>query len=227
MKRIVLFVEGEGEVDAVKFLVSKILTEQNAWSSVYVDDEPFRVGQVNNLFKEDFSRWINWLKAAYKRDNVGGILLILDGDIKKVNGNNFCHVSVAHELSKAALKAGAAEIFSVAVVFAIKEYESWLLTNLKAFAGKELPDGSHVKEEPSIPEGNLEEFTRGAKEYLSAQINGSYKPIRHQAFLTKALNLELVRQADMRSFRRLEKAISELVEAIQTEKPIVTPSLES
>jgi hypothetical protein len=49
MKRIVLFVEGEGESDAVPKLVKKLLTEQNAWDVVFLDDAPFRVGEVTKL----------------------------------------------------------------------------------------------------------------------------------------------------------------------------------
>jgi hypothetical protein len=46
MKRIVLFVEGEGEADAVPKLVKRLLSEQNAWDAVSLDENTFRVGEV-------------------------------------------------------------------------------------------------------------------------------------------------------------------------------------
>lgn len=61
MKRIVLFVEGEGESDAAPRLVKRLLTEQNAWDAVFLDEHPFRVGEINNLVKERL------LKGIWKR----------------------------------------------------------------------------------------------------------------------------------------------------------------
>lgn len=223
MKRIVLFVEGAGEVKAAPILVRKILSDQNAWDSVFLDEIPFRVGHVNKLYTGDFSRWKGWLKAAAVRGQLGGVLLLLDGDIKQVDNKEFCAAHVAYELCQAALDAGAGEMFSVAVVFAKQEYESWLLTNLENFAGIELPDGNTVKEQPSYPHGSPEETPRDAKGFLSDQIIGGYKPTRHQAYLTSILELEAVRRYGMRSFQRLEKGIEELVRAARSGVHIVSP----
>lgn len=52
-KRIVLFVEGEGEANAVPQLIKRIFTEQNAWDAVALDEHPFRVGQINRLVKDE------------------------------------------------------------------------------------------------------------------------------------------------------------------------------
>jgi hypothetical protein len=54
VKRIVLFVEGEGEADAVPKLVKRLLTEQNAWDAVWLDEAAFRVGHVNWLVKDEY-----------------------------------------------------------------------------------------------------------------------------------------------------------------------------
>ncbi len=99
MKRIVLFVEGEGEEKSLRGLVGKLLSEQDAWDVVYVDDRAFRMGQVNKLIKRDFKEWKRKVQAALMRSDVGGILLLLDGDIKSVGGKPFCAKDVARSLS--------------------------------------------------------------------------------------------------------------------------------
>ncbi len=46
MKRLVLFVEGEGEVDAVPTLLRRLLKERTERPDILLDDSPFRVGSV-------------------------------------------------------------------------------------------------------------------------------------------------------------------------------------
>ena len=117
MRRLILFVEGEGEADAVPTLVRRLLTEQGDWYDILLDDSPFHVGEVNKLVKDDFREWTRKLRAGLKRRNVGGVLLILDGDVGKVGDNEFCAATVAKSLAGAAIHVGAGEKFSVAVVF--------------------------------------------------------------------------------------------------------------
>ena len=47
-KRLVLFVEGDGEHKAAPVLVERLLTEHNAWDCLFLDPHPFRIGSVNN-----------------------------------------------------------------------------------------------------------------------------------------------------------------------------------
>jgi hypothetical protein len=126
MKRIVLFVEG----DALPTLVKRLLTEQNAWDILSLDEDTFRVGEVNNLVKDKYREWKRKLAASLKRRNVGGMLLVLDGDAKKVGANEFCAGVVAKSLAKKAVEVGGGLKFSVAVVFARQEYESWLIAGV-------------------------------------------------------------------------------------------------
>ncbi len=44
MKRIVLFVEGEGESEAAPLLVRRIVSEKFAYDTVFADSATFRVG---------------------------------------------------------------------------------------------------------------------------------------------------------------------------------------
>lgn len=223
MNRIVLFVEGEGDTDAVPTLVKRLLTEQNAWDAVILDEHPFRVGEINRLVKNDYREWKRKLSACLKRQCVGGVLLVLDGDIKRVGDAEFCAATVAKSLAEVARSVGGGSTFSVATVFARQEYESWLIAGIESFAGKTLPDGRKVAENIVLPDGDLEE-RRDAKGWLKMAIQGGYKVTRDQITLTQWLDLQLVRNRGMRSFQRLESAVGELVAAIRSEKHVATPS---
>lgn len=64
MKRLSLFVEGEGEAEAMPTLVRRLLTERGDWQDISLDNNPFRVGEVSRLVKDDFREWKRWLGAA-------------------------------------------------------------------------------------------------------------------------------------------------------------------
>ncbi len=118
MKKIVSFVEGEGDAEAVPIFLRKIVTSQKAFDSVAIEPSPFRVGQVNKLRKNGFREWRNKIRAALKNPNVGGILLLLDGDVDLPKKEPFCAMTVAQELAREAQAVGAGATFSVACVFA-------------------------------------------------------------------------------------------------------------
>jgi Domain of unknown function (DUF4276) len=224
MRRLILFVEGEGDTDAVPMLVRSLLTAKGEWYDVLLDDRPFRVGSVNKLVKNDFHDWKRFLGAALKRPNVSGVLLILDGDTEKIGGKHFCAATIAKDLARAAMVVGAGQRFSVAVVFAIKEYETWLIAGAASLAGQRLPDGRLIKSNAKAPEGNLEAGPRDAKGWLNDIVAGGYKETRDQAALTKLVDLDVIRARQLRSFRRMESAVSSLLEAIRCNKPVASPS---
>jgi hypothetical protein len=163
MKRLVLFVEGEGESDAVPTLVKRLLNEKGGWNDILLDASPFRVGSVDKLVKGDFRDWKRFLGASLKRPNVGGVLLILDGDIPKAGGKAFCATALARSLAGEAIHVGAGRTFSVAIVFARQEYETWLIAGVTSLAGKRLPDGRLIDPDAKAPEGDLEAGPRDAK----------------------------------------------------------------
>jgi hypothetical protein len=224
MKKIVLFVEGEGESDAVPKLMKRLLTEQNAWDAVHLDDATFRVGEVTNLVKDNCREWKRKLAASLKRRNVGGVFLLLDGDIKKIGAELFCAAKVARLLASEAKVVGGGVKCSVAVVFARQEFESWLIAGIESVAGKRLPDGRTIDANATPPVGDLEESPRNAKGWLSGVVEGTYKPTRDQVALTDLVDLEVIRKRNLRSFKRLESALAQLVLAIRNGQHIVTPS---
>ncbi len=222
MKRIVLFVEGEGESTAAPILVNKVLnTIPNVWEHVYLDQATFRVGEINKVLSND--NWRRKLLAANKRKNVGGILMLLDGDIKKIGGQTQCLIEVAKELTEQALNLGAGTQFSVVIVFAIQEFESWLIAGFESLKGKEFPDGRRVAVEAEIPI-NVETAPRDAKDWFKNIIGGGYRPTRDQAELTRWLDVAIVSSANLRSFQRFESAVTELVNAIKTDQHVATPA---
>ncbi len=200
MRRLILFVEGEGDTEAVPALVRSLLTAQGEWYDVLLDDRPFRVGSVDKLVKNDFRDWKRFLGAALKRSDVGGVLLILDGDTEKIGGKHFCAATVAKDRAGAAKDVGAGQRFSVAVVFAIKEYETWLIAGAASLAGQRLADGRLIKSNAKAPEGNLEAGPRDAKGWLNDIVEGGYKPSRDQAALTKLVDLDVIRAGSFGRF---------------------------
>ena len=168
--------------------------------------------------------WKKKLQAALKRGDIGGILLLLDGDIKKVQGVDFCAVSVARNLANAARDVGGGTTFSVAVTFAIKEFESWLIASFDSLAGKEFGNGRRIPATADVPK-NVEMSPRDAKGWFKKIIPGGYKATRDQAHLTKLLDPDIVRKS-VRSFRRLDASVSSLVSAIKTEKHTVSPDIQ-
>lgn len=225
MKRIVLFVEGDGELDAIPTLIKRLITESDAevWKTLQIDNAPFKVGQVGKLLKDDCVNWKRWLQACLKRPNVGGVLLILDGDAIKVAGSPFCAAIVARKLAKVARQVGAAQSFSVAIVFACLEYESWLLAGAEALAGETLSDGRTIPLDFKAPDGDLEAAPRDAKGWIRKRIPGGYKETRDQLVLTRVLDLKMVRDRNLRSFRRLESAVKSLIDAIRQGVHIASP----
>ena len=220
MKRIILFVEGEGEAIAGPTLVSRIVTEQQGHDAVFVDPKTFRVKNLGNLVKNDFAGWGKKLRAAAKRGNLGGVLLLLDGDSKSFEKESFCPASAARRLAERAKDVGGGSLFSVACVFACQEFESWFIAAIKGF--HTLPDGRKIVLPNTLPV-DPECSPRDAKGWLRSVVNIGYKPTQDQAVFAKEVNFDLLRRARNRSFLRLEHAVSQLIEAARSDRHAVSP----
>jgi hypothetical protein len=224
-KRLVLFVEGQGDVEAAPVLLKRLLSEYNAFDTVVPDPNPFRVGEYSKICKGDCAEWRRLLLAAAKRRNFGGCLLLLDGDSRtKIEGEPFCAMRAARHLAEEARKVGAGSVFSVAIVFACMEFESWLIAGAKSLVGRQFTDGRMMPDRIEAIPGDPESAPRDAKGWLRGVMKAGYSPTRDQAELTRLVDLSLVRQKGMRSFRRLERAIGELVAAIRSGEHAATPT---
>lgn len=229
-KRLVLFVEGQGDADAVPILAKKLLGEHQPWEALFLDEAPFRVGSLAKLTGNQASNWRRWLGAALKRSNVGAFLLLLDGDSKfmKLGDDDkrpFCAADAARFLAREAQSAGAGQTFSLAVVFAMREYESWFLAGIESLRGKRVGDGAAAfSSDLQAPAGDTDVQPRDAKGWLRANMPGGYKPTVHQAALTQLVELDAIRAKAPRSFTRFENAIAQLVEAIRSGKHVASPA---
>ena len=227
-KRLVLLVEGQGDVEAAPVLVQRLLKEHAAYDVVFLDpNPPLRVGEYSKICRNDFGEWRRLLKAAIKRKNCGGCILLLDGDSNlKVEGKPFCAMRAARLLAAGAKKEGAGNLFSIAVVFACMELESWLIPGANSLVNVPFSDGR--KELLKIPRelpDNPEIAPRDAKGWFSKLMQTGYKPTRDQAELTSLVDLTQIRTHQaMRSFRRLENAIKEIIAAILEGKHVVSPT---
>lgn len=213
MSRVVLFVEGDGDVEAAPVLVGRLWAELPPELQVgFVDNKPFRTRGLSHLTGRHAEKWPRYLEAACNRPDMSGVLLLLDADTLEDDGA--CVRDAARALAAAARAAGGGELFSVAVVFFRQEYESLLIASYPSLPGR--------RENVALPE-NVEDAPRGAKGWLKRNLDGGYKEAEDQVILTRAMNFDHVRQRNIRSFRRLEHAVTELATAISTGNHIVSP----
>lgn len=82
MKRLVLLVEANGDVQAVPSLVGKLLTQlpEERQGQLFLDNAPMKVGGLHQITGRRKGDLIRHLGNAAKRPKLGAALLILDGD---------------------------------------------------------------------------------------------------------------------------------------------------
>lgn len=230
MKRLVLLGEGHGEVSALPILISRLLKEKNAGDVLNLDwdiirDRPTNMVKWDKTKQQpDFSKWVERIELAARRREVGAVLAVYDGDAKKFpagSPNDFCAATAARMMASFGAQAGAGKMFSLSVVFACSEFETWLVAGAESFAGRVLSDGriilpSHV----TLPSCDHELRGKGWLEHNCE----SYRPTRDQSILTKLLDFQFVRAKRLRSFQRLEHSVEQLLEAVANERHISTPA---
>ncbi len=229
MKRLVLLGEGHGEVAALPLLIKRLLEGKGAADQLYVDVGIIRTA-ASGLVKwdkagnrADYSTWRSRVALAGRRRDVGAILAVYDGDAAQFpagSGVPFCAGSAARLMAEAAREEGAGTRFSLSVVFACTEYETWLIAGIASLAGRHLADGRlAVPANVQFPAGDPESH---GKRWLERQCPG-YRPTRDQAALTQLVDLECVRSKSLRSFRRLEHALDQLVAAVKSGDHVSAP----
>ena len=226
----VLLGEGHGEVSALPILVQKLLKEKEATRRLPLDKNVIRFG-ASRVFRwrraerrPDFSEWVNGVTLAGRRSDGGAVLAIYDGDFKSFppgSGISFCPATAAKEFASAATQAGAGITFSLSVVFACVEYETWLVAGAESLRGRRFKDGRLVLAATAKPASGQPESH--GKRWLEDHCE-SYRPARDQAALTEMLDLGYIRDKNLRSFRRLEHALDELLKAVAEKAHTVTPA---
>lgn len=215
MKRLVLLVEAEGDVQAVPSLVGRLLTElpETLQGHLFLDNPIMKVGGLHQITGRRKGDLVRHLGNAAKRPKLGAALLVLDGDADRVEGQPFCAVETARTLAQRATDAGAGTRFSFAVVFLRQEYESLLLAVADQLPG--LRPGVTL---PSSPE----ESPRDAKGWLHENLVDGYNPTDRQLELTRAVK-DWTPVGSLNCFQRLQHALQELADAVANNRPIVSP----
>lgn len=206
-----MLVEGHGEVAAAGNLISRLWKETGHWMAW---GKPIRWKNLH-LQKgvESGARYVNSMS------DVGALLVLRDED-------DACPKQAGPE---AASWLRALELpFPTALVLLHREYEVLFLPCVAQMAGRPIADRSGQLrpglEAGTHYEGDWESH-RGVKEWLSRHFEGSrrYKPTVDQLPMTRMLDLETVRRANVPCFATLERALAFLAASIDRASPEVYP----
>ena len=186
-----VIVEGHGEVQAAPTLLRRLAN--NIDPTVTMTFVVRRIPKSQLLQTGQLERAVEALTRQIGRHRP--ILVRLDADYD-------CPKTLASTLRERCTFAHAD--VAISVVIANREYEAWFVAAAKSLAGHR-----GLKEDlvaPADPES-----IRGAKEWLTAQMapSRSYSETRHQAAYSALMDLSEARRT--RSFRKLEKDLTELL----------------
>ena len=203
MLSIVPIVEGQGDVEAFPVLLRKLLQLRYHRYEVEVA-EPKKAGGSGKLVKE----LERYLLYAATTPGCGSILVLRDADDKcpRALAKDLASRSKALRLNK-----------PTAIVCAKREYEAWFLASLETIRGKARISGT------ASFTGDIESLS-DVKGWLGGQMppGRTYKETVDQARLTSLIDLSLA-YANSRSFRRLCHAVEQLLDAMDSGLPVVTP----
>jgi hypothetical protein len=189
-------VEGYGDMEGLRVLIRRLLTERISPSSPAPNlPKPHRVPK-GSLKAGQLEKAV--AAAGNRVPGAGGILVLVDAD-------DDCPGTEGPAWLARARKARTDK--PVAVVFAKREFEAWFLAAAVSLAGKR--GLSTDLAPPPSPEE-----VRGAKEWLTDRMEGSraYKETLDQPALAAALDLDQAR-AGSPSFDKLWREVERLVAA--------------
>ena len=227
-KMIIAFGEGEGEERALPVLIRKVLREAYPQTDhIRIADAAWRVGHLEKLRKNDGQIWKDKLRLASEKRGASAVLLLLDGDRPPHLGSPpHCVGSAAGQLAAWACQTGAGKAYSVAVVIARQEMESWFIAGAESLRGTLKDGGPGLKANAQVPADDLELSPRDAKRWLAENMLQGYKPTADQFRLAQTVSLAMIRQRKLRSFQRFEKAVGELRDAIISGQHVATPVIQ-
>lgn len=205
---IIAVVEGDGEERAAPQLIRRILGERLLRYDINVPRPIIAKGASTFDKKSE-----QLLRYAIK-EGCDGILVLIDADDE-------CPYEKARIVSQKASTLGLN--VPVAVVYAKSEYETWFISSLSSHSGDDIR--SWLGLDPSVNAPDNVEDIRGAKEWLSRRMPSGrrYKETTDQEHLTPHIDFDLA-YFRSRSFRRLCHAVEQLVDAIDGDSLIITPS---
>jgi Domain of unknown function (DUF4276) len=192
--RIRPIVEGQGEVDAVPWLLRRL--RDSAGLAEIEFDRPHRRHRSKLVKRVEFQ---DWIRFAFLDPACSAVMVVFDAD-------DDCPKELGPEIEGWAQEA--ADGRPVSVVLANREYEAWLLAGSRTLRGRRsIRQDAPIHPEPEKP--------RDAKEQLSRMMSAglSYSPKADQPALTTHFDLAAAHKAS-RSFRKLVKEFGRLATAI-------------
>lgn len=199
MRKLQLLVEGEGDMQAASVLLRRLLHEEHQRYDWQVDPKhTMKVWGLHKL-RQNLPKFIEHLRG--KACDGAMILLDLEDQLP-------CEEAPALAEEIAALQPLP---FPIVIVFACKEYEAWFLASIASIAAH----SAYFADNLTYP--NDPEAKRGAKEWLDKRMPATvkYKEVLHQEQFTRYLDFVQARRAP--SFQRLERALQELLTAVDAD----------
>ena len=198
-------VEGHGEVTAVPVLLRRLLWDQAQCFDINVGS-PIRRNQSQFRREADVHTAV---RLALLQPDCAAVLLLFDGE-------DDCPMELGKQVRVWAQQA--AGQVPCDVVIAYREYETWFLAAVESLRGQ--CSIGHAASTPLNPESR-----RNAKGALEAFMpNGaSYAETIHQQKLSAVFDMALSHQRN-RSFRKLTKAVGDLLVQLGQPLPVWPPA---
>lgn len=207
-RKIVPIVEGDGEVRAVPTLLHKVMHHHQRYD-LQVAPPKNAHGKGALTRPGGIERF---LELAYREPGCVGVLVMLDAD-------DDCPLELARRLSSRAAQARFPTVF----VVPCRIYETWFLACAETLSGCDLDGRPGLQLGLYAPE-EVEQAS-GPKNWLSNKMpeGRSYKETEDQLCLTRPIDIEQAYKRS-RSFRRLMHAVEELLQAVDEQRILVTPT---
>jgi hypothetical protein len=188
-------VEGHGEVQALPFLLQRMLRDVRSDALLQVNP-PLRVKTGSFLADANyFAKYVELAARKAKAHSCGSVLILLDSD-------DSCPKELAPELRDRAI--GIRRDVPILVALAHREYETWFLAAARSLRGVGgLPADLDPPEDP--------ESLRDAKAWLSQYLPVAYNEPNDQPLLTRQFSFE--EAVTVPSFARLRRRLHDLFAA--------------
>lgn len=227
--KITILCEGHSDVDAAPLLIRRIkkdlFREGAQEKSVSVQNSGMRVGQFSKLLRprNDGTELEKKLLLA-TRQVASGIILLIDGDALPPQPQGVkCPFGAAKALVEIARRAGAGQRFSFASVFAMQEFETWMIAGARSISANDTSGKYRLREDVNFPLGNIEEHPRNAKDWFVYNMRNGYTPTADLKNIVQLADLHEIQNRNLRSFRRLENAVHEICTAVVRGVHVATP----
>lgn len=196
MPRIVVVVEGHGDVESVPIIVRRLVATDQPECGVEVAF-PIRIPRHRIVKKAELERAV-LLARGRLEGNDGGVLIVIDAD-------DDCPAHLGPKLLGECRSV--APDLRVAVTLAMREMESWFLAAASSLAGQRgLSAGIIAPPDP--------ETIRDAKGWLSGRLPGgtAYSPVVDQPALAALFDLDQAMACP--SFRKFRRDVRYLVTGV-------------